>query len=170
MEDALKALIQERQNVHLVSQIPDPLQPRALEAALKALLQERLVPIPQIPSPQEAAFVHIGFWKSDLENTVDFPSPIEDSAQEDESATIAGLNAFLNKFATIIYFRGCSRCRICNAINGSGEYRFTHEGTCYAIPDGYFHYLRDHKVAIDPRIKLLISGNRKNAQTVPAVL
>ena len=59
---------------------------------------------------------------------------------------------FLAEHATVVGYRGPSTCRLCGAMNGSTEYRFTHNGKKYCVPFGYIHYLREHNVAIDSRL------------------
>lgn len=44
------------------------------------------------------------------------------------------------------YCRGYSICRICGKTNGSKEHVITDNGTYIKIPEGYIHYIEDHKI------------------------
>ena len=44
--------------------------------------------------------------------------------------------------AEILHTRGWSDCRLCQTPNGSAEYRYNG----WAWPEGYMHYLVDHRV------------------------
>ena len=52
----------------------------------------------------------------------------------------------------LIAYRGYSNCRICGCRNGSNELEIKKGDTIYMIPEGYLHYLIDHKVGIDTKL------------------
>lgn len=44
-------------------------------------------------------------------------------------------------------YKGSSKCRLCNCINGSEEYQvFYKKKHVYTIPSGYLHYVQSHSV------------------------
>jgi hypothetical protein len=72
----------------------------------------------------------------------------------DNSTQNAIIGKLRQAFAThrMKHYRGWSTCRLCNMANGSGEIDIEHNGTTYVIPQGYLHYLEDHKVEGDKRL------------------
>lgn len=52
----------------------------------------------------------------------------------------------------LVSYRGWSNCRICNCKNGTRELEIRKDDKLYVIPEGYLHYLIDHKVGIDKKL------------------
>lgn len=108
----------------------------------------------------------VGFWRSSEipkpgETYTEFP--IANSATENqeellqaiakvERAAISWREPHSASDATVMCARGHSPCRLCGCMNGYAEY--TYRG--FIWPSGYAHYLRDHRVAIDPEFKNML--------------
>lgn len=95
----------------------------------------------------DPAFVHReGFWKSTEEPGL--PLPIAR-----EKAWV-GRKAFLIALGTVESsprvvtnnYRGWSRCRCCEAHNGSAEYTVAYGGAIWRWPSGFQHYVEVHNV------------------------
>lgn len=84
---------------------------------------------------------YIGYWSDGKNN---FPMPIENEVSNNDES-IKKLEAIL-EYATIRSYRGWSTCRCCKKMNGSKQYYISSNEKEYAIPEGYKHYLLDHKV------------------------
>lgn len=115
------------------------------------------------------AQVAIGYWRGKDQRSMElvFPMPIADSGIDrdiDRHKTLADIE----QYATVIGFRGFSRCRICGCVNGSQEYIFQplSNGAVYRWPKGLMHYFNAHKIAVpdelhelcDEYIQALSSG------------
>lgn len=102
-------------------------------------------------------FKHEGYWASSHSISEQYPTPIPNRFKQED------MEVFLPKLqwveSQIIYrapknhvsklpqafkmhFMGYSTCRCCGEKNGTGEYYF--QG--WSWPDGYMHYLVEHKV------------------------
>lgn len=93
--------------------------------------------------------INIGYWGSDF--YPDLPMPVADTELPDQAAVIERLKAaFLSGY--LVSYRGASTCRICGQMNGYEELEIIKGSTKYRIPDGYLHYLTDHRVGYDPRL------------------
>ena len=84
----------------------------------------------------------IGYWYSKYEPQ--YPKPVE-------GKPFTGQKEFLERLEKIekrtqkIHYKGWSRCRICNCMNGTTE----HVSKSFRWPEGYIHYIRDHNVKPD---------------------
>lgn len=116
----------------------------------------------------------IGYWRDAAEAhglSPAYPLPVANTASPTEAALVTQFEAFLKANATLTHAFGSSTCRLCGRANGCGEYTFSFGKVDYVVPDGYFHYLRDHNVAIDPVVAEIIKifkliaifGNRSSA-------
>lgn len=90
---------------------------------------------------------YIGYW-SDGKN--DFPMPIENQVDNNNEAIIK-LEAIL-KLGEEVCYKGISLCRCCNKMNGNSEFLVKSKDIDYAIPEGYKHYLQEHKIKPSPLI------------------
>jgi len=72
---------------------------------------------------------------------------------------------FLKTFGEKLYttnYRGCSKCRICNKLLGSGEDIRIYEGEKYIIPHKFEHYILEHNILVplpNPLQRLLNNSN-----------
>jgi len=94
--------------------------------------------------------VYVGFWKTSRFNFNDLwkDYPEKNSAKEDQTDLIYRLQ-FLERYSPNIFYTDYSKCRICNSINGCNEYHYKN----FIWPGGYIHYIKDHNVNIDERLK-----------------
>jgi hypothetical protein len=97
--------------------------------------------------------ITIGYWKSHLHE--DLPIPLPDTACADQAEVIAKLKALMSGGYWQQY-RGWSNCRLCGKQNGSKELEIIRGDTKYRIPEGYVHYLEDHRVGYDLRLLELL--------------
>ena len=100
---------------------------------------------------------HIGYWNDNKNSFLNLPMPIENSANNDQIVKMLdNLNKLKNK-STTLYYKGSSICRICNCVNGSGEFHYINKGVKYIVPEGIIHYISDHKVLIQDLIDININ-------------
>ena len=105
---------------------------------------------------------YIGYW-SDGKNG--FPLPQSNAVENNEEA-IKMLDKILEN-ATALSFRGFSKCRCCNKNNGNKEYSIVANNKTYIIPEGYRHYLVEHKIKPSPLIAEIYNTlNLKNEITI----
>lgn len=71
----------------------------------------------------------------------ELPVPVPHTLDATEAGRLA---AWLDAGQEVASYRGSSRCRICNCLNGSAE--LEREG--YRYPSGLAHYVREHHVAV----------------------
>lgn len=64
--------------------------------------------------------------------------------------------------ARVVQYKGMSQCRLCGQSNGSKE--FTLGG--FTWPEGYRHYLDEHRVEPDPEFKQFIKDWALNCVTI----
>lgn len=95
-----------------------------------------------------------GYFSDKINDKSKYPFPISSNEPID--------NQFIDKFIKIMnkcyddddytQFLGLSKCRLCNKMNGSGEYIINNEknGIKFYVPEGYIHYLKDHNVHPSP--------------------
>lgn len=87
----------------------------------------------------------IGYWGWHSEQ------PIPDTACHDQDEIISKLkNALANGF--LESYRGSSNCRLCGKQNGWRELKVIKGSKTYLVPEGYLHYLEDHRVGYDVRL------------------
>lgn len=84
----------------------------------------------------------VGYWYSKI--SPEYPMPEPDNVIEDKEIFLEKLRK-LQKRAAVKYYKGFSKCRICNCINGTIEYSVGG----FTWPDGYIHYIEDHDVLPD---------------------
>lgn len=82
-----------------------------------------------------------GFWKGP--GQTELPMPVEHGIPFPEKDDFVARLKSIQKRAQIIHFKGFSRCRICNKINGTTEYSYSG----WNWPEGYLHYIVDHNVS-----------------------
>ena len=100
--------------------------------------------------------IHIGYWKTTLSGC-QYPMPEANTARQDEiTEALMLLKKIKESVKTnTLYTKGVSPCRLCNKSNGSIEYVVTKYSKAgnpmmrWCIPEGYEHYLVDHKVKPD---------------------
>lgn len=89
------------------------------------------------------------YWAENKNEKSSFPFPVENSwndTNENKQKIINKLQALYNS-GRIYGYKGDSKCRICNCINGSRESSITiNKNLSFVIPEGYFHYLIEHNV------------------------
>lgn len=93
---------------------------------------------------------YIGYW-SDGKNG--FPMPTANEVNNNDEAVLK-LEAIF-ALGEEIYCKGMSPCRCCNKMNGSSEFHIQDNKNTYIIPEGYKHYLQDHKIKPSPLIDQL---------------
>ena len=106
---------------------------------------------------------YIGYWarKDDRNHLAEVYNgqvltlPVENSATEDQTNIIARLR-YAYASGHMVGYRGWSICRICDKHNGTQELEIIVGRMKYGIPEGYIHYLEDHNVAVDPKLKEII--------------
>jgi hypothetical protein len=82
----------------------------------------------------------IGFWKSKEQPDLPMPEARTENWRHQNSFML-DLMALQEQLPRAM-FRGMSRCRICNKMNGCGEYTF--KG--FKWPEGLLHYVKEHNV------------------------
>ena len=50
------------------------------------------------------------------------------------------------------HFRGSSTCRLCGKMNGYRELEVIRGSVKYRIPEGYIHYLEEHRIGYDAQV------------------
>jgi len=94
----------------------------------------------------------IGYWKQFKDEDVDLPWPTINPELTDEIRMdylrLLDL-AEKDKATAHENYRGWSMCRLCRKANGIGEFEMVIDGVLYTWPDGYRHYIEDHKCDID---------------------
>ena len=86
--------------------------------------------------------VREGFWKSALEP--DLPMPVARDDEHPSKARLLKALAFVESQADTTHYKGFSRCRICDCMNGSSE----HTALGFTWPSGLSHYIREHNVRV----------------------
>lgn len=98
----------------------------------------------------------VGFWSNGKYNPMNLPFPEENSETIDECImkNVIHKLEMIEKSLDPIRFRGYSVCRICGINNnGSVEYRTDK----FVWPSGYKHYLKCHRVKINPNFYQFIT-------------
>jgi len=97
-----------------------------------------------------------GFWWSDREPHLPFPMPNEDPFSVFDYDNFVMALTYLEKDpdTTNTAYRGWSNCRICGCMNGSVTY---HRGD-WSWPEGYAHYIKEHKVRPSLAFNIFISN------------
>jgi len=93
--------------------------------------------------------ITIGYWRSRFEE--DLPMPVADTQRQDQAEIIAKLKAAMAA-GYMTQYRGSSDCRLCGKSNGSREWEVIRGDTKYLVPEGYVHYLEEHRVGYDLRL------------------
>ena len=89
---------------------------------------------------------NIGYWYSKYEPQC--PMPVENSASEEQVKQQLEIFQQFNSGEDEVFYRGWSRCRICEEVNGSSEFEKYVNGEKYGIPSGLKHYIEDHNVLV----------------------
>lgn len=86
----------------------------------------------------------IGYWD---DNNV----PIENSNTLSKKESLIILNKiYSSKNENLInIYKGFSKCRICNKMNGNSEFIHKIDNVLFVIPQGYVHYLEEHNMMPD---------------------
>lgn len=83
-----------------------------------------------------------GFWKSSEEPDLPMPVARDDPHPSKDRLLKALLE--VESGAKCVAYRGFSRCRICNRINGGEEYT----ALGFTWPSGLSHYIKEHNVRV----------------------
>lgn len=95
-----------------------------------------------------------GFWYSKYEPDLPMPEPTTWNANA-RNKFLVNLLAVEGK-AVKHYYRGGSTCRICQCHpNGS----ITYEYRDWTWPEGYMHYITEHKVKPSPEFEKFVNAN-----------
>lgn len=97
----------------------------------------------------------IGYWGNALHPDTEYPMPVANTALLDQDEVIEKLICAMEN-GYMESYRGSSTCRICHKLNGWKELEIIRGDTKYSIPEGYLHYLVDHRVGYDPRLKEIL--------------
>jgi len=102
--------------------------------------------------------IYIGYWRSDHNDRYDgFPFPVPSEFSLDQADICKKAKEILKKYGDMTHYDGFSPCRLCdNETNGTSEYKINYNGHRYVIPTGYFHYLTEHNVEMDPQLMAII--------------
>ena len=93
--------------------------------------------------------IAIGYWRHKDDNEGAWPEPYTERKDQDEivdrlkAAMVTGF---------LVSYRGSSNCRLCGKLNGWHELEIIRGSTKWIIPEGYVHYLEDHRVGYDPEL------------------
>lgn len=91
--------------------------------------------------------ITIGYWRHQDDKEGAWPEA--NTERPDQDAVIDRLKEAVRK-GFVIGYRGWSNCRLCGKINGSRELEIIRGDTKWVIPEGYVHYLEEHRVGYDP--------------------
>lgn len=120
--------------------------------------------------------IEIGFWRTTPNSTEDLPWPTEGYDPRWDTKEQLRVAAYLDSGQEHAAYKGTSMCRICGQSNGSRDLT---DGT-YLWPEGFSHYVRDHKVKpsqefIDHALKnfkpemLRFSGKKQEDEAIQAL-
>lgn len=121
--------------------------------------------------------ISIGFWRTTPNSTEELPWPTESYDPRWDDRERLHVAAYLDCGQEHAAYKGSSTCRICGRSNGSRDFT---DGT-YLWPEGYSHYVRDHKVKppqefIDHALRnlkpemLSISGKKQEDEAIAALM
>lgn len=101
--------------------------------------------------------IYIGYWNNERNQYPDYPFPIE-RLNVNNQLDVEKLELVLKYKTNTHAYRGRSICRICGCNVGNDEHVIQLKTIKILIPAGYMHYVKDHKVELDPKIDLVLDA------------
>jgi len=99
--------------------------------------------------------ITIGYFNDKNNSYPELPIAFENTSNQEEKEKAINLLYEIDRNNTgrRLHYKGYSRCRICDCVNGSSELEIIVKSdkikTKFIIPEGYKHYIEKHNVKPD---------------------